>query len=176
MSSSLQDQLLSLEDIITPQGVSLWPLAIAWWLLIVASIVVVVGLIIFYRRYKKKWGYRQEALGLLKAYRSNPENSNIAIQYLECLKRTAITAYPNQDIDSLYGETWLSFLNQQTPKPLFNQEIEKFICNAQYKKKFTIENEHLYKAIEGWIKYHSTNHQAKSRQIKARQSFKGDNS
>ena len=169
MSSSLENQLLSLEDIITPEGVSLWPLTIAWWLLIVVSIVAVVGLIIFYRRYQKKWGYRQEALNLLKAHKNNLNNSDIAIKYLECLKRTAISAYPNQDIDSLYGDAWLSFLNRQTPKPLFNSELADFIRQAQYKKIFNLENEHLYKAIERWIKQHSINYPAKDHK-----SIKGD--
>ncbi len=169
MSSSLQNQLLSLEDIITPQGVSLWPLTIAWWLLIVMCIVVVFALIVFYRRHQKKWAYRQEALSLLKAYKKNNNNTDIAIKYLECLKRTAISAYPNQDIDSLYGDAWLNFLNQQTPKPLFNGELADFILHAQYKKKVTVENEYLCKAVECWIKYHSINYPANNPQA-----IKGD--
>jgi hypothetical protein len=94
---------------------------------------------------------------------------DIAIKYLECLKRTAITAYPNQDIDSLHGKAWLKFLNQQTPKPYFEDELEIFICTNQYKKTFNLKNETLYNAVEAWIKHHSINYPAKYHQ-----SIKGD--
>jgi hypothetical protein len=160
----LQSKLLSSEDIITPQGVSLWPLAFGWWALILVSILAIVAVIIFYRQYKKKWAYRREALALLNKYRKSSSTSDIAIKYLECLKRVAITAYPNKNIDSLHGEAWLIFLNQQTPKPLFNGELETFILTSQYKKIFTLQNENLYTAVESWIKKHSKIYPAKYNQ------------
>jgi hypothetical protein len=161
MSGSLQNQLLALEDIITPQGVSLWPFAIGWWIFIIIICITVIFSIIFYRRYTKKWGYRREALALLKEYKKDSSDTDTAIKYLECLKRTAISAYPNKAIDSLYGRAWFNFLNQQTPKPLFESELENFICATQYQKTFNLKNDKLYIAIEAWIKQHSIHYSTK---------------
>jgi hypothetical protein len=164
MSSSLQNQLLALEDIITPQGVSLWPFAIGWWISIIMIFITTVIVIIFYRHYKKKWGYRLEALALLKEYKQSTNNTDIAIKYLECLKRTAISAYPNNAIDSLYGSAWFNFLNEQTPKPLFEPELEKFICATQYQKTVDLKNDKLCMAIEAWIKQHSVHYSTRPSQ------------
>lgn len=169
MPGSLTEQLQNLEDIITPQSVSLWPLAIGWWVVIVVSVITIIALVIFYRRHQKKWAYRREALTLLKNYAAqsalDPDNkqteSAAAINYLECLKRTAISAYPNEHIDALYGESWLNFLNQKTPTPLFKNTLGHFICHAQYQRAFDINNKDLYQAIESWIKKHSTNYSHK---------------
>jgi hypothetical protein len=164
MSSSLQNQLLALEDIITPQGVSSWPPAPGWWISIVIVLVIALVLAIFYRRYQKKWGYRREALALLEEYKKSPNTTETAIKYLECLKRTAMSAYPNKAIDSLYGSAWFTFLNQQTPEPLFEAELESIICTTQYQKAFHLLDDKLYKAIEMWIKLHSVHYSTKNHQ------------
>jgi hypothetical protein len=158
MSSSQQNQLLALADIITPQGVSWWPLAMGWWISIVIIFITTLVLLATYRRHQKKWGYRREALTLLRRYKRDSKATDTAVRYLECLKRSAISAYPNSDVDALYGKAWLHFLNRQTPKPLFGEELEKFICTSQYQKTYVFKDDNLYLAVEAWIKQHSVHY------------------
>jgi len=172
MPNPLANQTLPLEDIIVPNSVSLWPLAFGWWLLLALIIACFIGAFFVYKRYQKKWRYRKEALNLLKGYQSSLQNTqsaladkDIIIKYIECLKRTAISAYPTQSVQALYGREWIAFLNQQTPSPLFKDELATFICESQYKEAITINKHDVYFAVETWIKKHSTQIKAKPTKI-----------
>ena len=156
MAGTFQHQTLPLADIIVPKGVSIWPLALGWWLVLAMLIAIVIGLLITYKQYRKKWGYRREALRLLKNYQQTLQDQSIAIKYLECLKRTAISAYPTQNIQALHGQAWVDFLNMQTPTPLFNEQLAHFICNIQYQQIICVDKNLLHTAVIGWIKKHYT--------------------
>ena len=172
MSNALANQILPLEDIIVPNSVSIWPLAFGWWLLLAIIITFFIGIFFVYKNYQKKWNYRKEALRLLKEYSSSLHytqdalaDKEIVAKYLECLKRTAMSAYPTYDIQALYGRGWIDFLNQQTPSPLFKGELADFIYESQYKKTTNINHQELYFAVENWIKKHTTQVKANLTQI-----------
>ncbi len=161
MAEPLGKTSLPIEDIITPESVDFWPLAIGWWLLLILSFIVMVGLFLIYKKHKKKWGYRKQALYLLeqtfkkwKAKKSS--NEDTCHELLTLLKRTAITAYPDQSISSLHGEAWLDLLNSQTPSPLFDKAMRNVIRTQQYQKKVNVDINTLKNICEQWIKQHKS--------------------
>ena len=60
-----QQTALPIEDIHLPTDVSPWPPAIGWWLLVLIAALLVWGTRVAFKKYRKKWGYRREALRLL---------------------------------------------------------------------------------------------------------------
>jgi hypothetical protein len=166
---------LPLADIHLPAGVSSWPPAIGWWLLLALVIALVAGAVIIIKKHRKKWGYRKTALRLLKQThkvvtdtlsssepalaQGLPQTS--AQQLLALLKRTAITAYPNSNAKTLFGQAWVDFLNQQTPKAVFTGKLAELLLSQQYQSHTAegISNsdlQTLYMACQYWISKHAT--------------------
>ncbi len=161
MADPLSNTALPIEDIITPESVDVWPLAIGWWLLLALSIALIIGFFITRQKYKKKWEYRKQALALLekgfKEWEVKKSTTEETCQnLLTLLKRTAMTAYPDQNISSLHGEAWLTFLNSRTPSPLFNKALQDIICTQQYQRQITADISLLKSTCEQWIKQHSS--------------------
>ncbi|MGS2716640.1 DUF4381 domain-containing protein [Eionea flava] len=166
---------LPLADIHTPEHVSAWPPAIGWWLLLALLITLLIATIIGVKRYQKKWGYRRAALALLnthyqqwqKATQTSQENNEdinhtCATALNEILKRTVRTAY-GSDKAALYGDAWVSFLNQQTQKDYIQGDIAVWIKEQQYRPQptttadnHTINIPDFYKACACWVKHHNS--------------------
>ena len=97
--------LTNLRDIVPPDAPPLWPLATEAWLLllILASIA---AIFIYQRRQaKKRDAYRRAGLALLDGVSTVHDVSVV-------LKRVALAAYPREQVASLYGEDWSTFLCQ----------------------------------------------------------------
>ena len=95
----------NLRDIVPPDAPPLWPLATEAWLLllILASIA---AILIFQRRQAtKRDAYRRAGLALLDGVSTVHDVSVV-------LKRVALAAYPREQVASLYGEDWATFLRQ----------------------------------------------------------------
>lgn len=171
MNTQNSHTTLPIEDIHLPEAVSAWPPAIGWWLLAILLIIVAIGLYLGIKWYKKKWGYRNAALRLLNQYykewKDNPNSISTlhqAQQMATILKRTAMSAYPHQNTSTLYGEDWITFLNQQTPTVQFEGTLAEFLSVQQYQVKPSNSTESiplssLHSACKYWIKKHTTTYQ-----------------
>ena len=92
------------------------------------------------------------------------DHQTIAIivqEMLSIIKRTAITAYPSHDVASLYGDSWITFLNQHTHQDYFTQALAQLITDQQYQADTqrpineTLKLLHaLHNAGAQWIKKH----------------------
>jgi hypothetical protein len=155
---------LPIADIHIPNGVSAWPPAIGWWLLALLILLGITGMVMGYKKYRKKWGYRNAALTLLASHKDNHIDNTHAV--INILKRTAMTAYPEQNIRSLHGDAWITCLNQQTKERLFTGDIAAFLVLAQYQhtdNMHTVDHPTLYKACQRWIKTHHTHYHTEER-------------
>ena len=96
--------LSNLRDIFEPTDVPWWPLAPGWWILaagiVAAGAIAATAMVAHHRRN----AYRREALRVLKD--SDPSGISVL------LKRTALAAWPREEVASLTGEAWLAFLDR----------------------------------------------------------------
>jgi len=160
-----------------------WPLAPGWK--------AVIGILLFglalslWRLGRGLWKnrYRFYALGLIR--RANMKGRAVeALPFI--LKRTALHAYPRQDVASLSGESWLAFLDACLPerqkrfsilplyinfyryKPGFQSEIGRFLLAIAYQppgqwQADTHKAQNLLALARYWIKTHKTCPSQKSR-------------
>lgn len=108
--------LRSLHDIAVPAPVSWLPQTWGWAVLAALLIVaLVVALLVWLRRYRRN-AYRREALRLLDGIEAdirNPANREKGVHELtELLKRTALAAWPREDVASLTGQAWIKRLGK----------------------------------------------------------------
>ncbi|MGO7153335.1 DUF4381 domain-containing protein [Rhizobium leguminosarum] len=107
--------LRSLHDIVVPAPVSWWPQTWGW--AVVAALLVFAALLVTLRRIKRYRAnaYRREALTLLEGVADklrHPATRPDAIRELaEVLKRTALAAWPRDEVASLSGDGWVRFLD-----------------------------------------------------------------
>lgn len=108
------DPLAQLKDIHVPSTVNTWPLDWGWWCLGAMCLLLVIAVIVIAVRKYKYNQPRREAKALLKAL--SPSLPNWPMEINIVLKRTALSYYSSQDVASLYGNNWVSFLLDSVPK------------------------------------------------------------
>lgn len=138
----MDKEMLSLDnlyDIVIPDGPAWWPLAPGAWVLILLGVFLL--LVIGYRLYLL-WDrnrYRRAGLHLLDDAATEYEVSVI-------LKRVALAAYPREQVASLYGAEWLTFLHQTCPRAGFPEDF-----GGHQSRKVSRD---LIDSAAGWIKHH----------------------
>ena len=99
--------LQNLHDIVELPSVPLWPPAIGGYiilsLILAVALLFVVHALIRFRRD----AYRRSAIAALAAL---PADENALPQIASLLKRTALVAYPREQVASLTGDEWLQWL------------------------------------------------------------------
>ena len=153
------DKSLELNDIITPDTISLWPPAIGWWLLLLLVTTGIIGSIVLWKRYQKKWGYRRQSLKLLASYiehyKTDQNGENSTAKLLETIKRTSITIYGSKSGASLAPEKFLTHLNSsEDSQASFSQNTIDTIEEALYKKSHDFDVMNFYQECCHWVKYH----------------------
>ena len=141
-----ENPLDQLRDIHLPDQVDQFPSAPGWWLLL-TIVLIAIGYLI-YRRYQY-----QKAIQLLKPARtelselralSPDEIGAHSIATLSALlKRICLVYFPQLEIASLSGQSWLNFLNQQealnnTEMVYFSPQNIQLFCEIPYQKNPTI--------------------------------------
>ncbi|MCH4821751.1 DUF4381 domain-containing protein [Gramella lutea] len=124
---------------------------IGWKILgIVILVSILIILLLWIRNYIKN-RYRREALQELNIINTNEINETFRI-----LKNTAIKAYGREKVGNLYGNKWLSFL-EETGKEVKMLEFENAIFNSIYRDKKIDQN--IYSRItensKKWIRTHA---------------------
>ena len=100
--------LQNLHDIIMPQPAPWWPPAPGWY--VVLSLLIIFLLLLIIRgilRYRKK-AYRRVALAALDKTSEGPEKLAFIAALL---KRTALAAYPREQVASMAGKAWVRWLS-----------------------------------------------------------------
>ena len=163
MKSSDPASLQNLNDIVMPAATGWWPLANGWYFLIG---LLLVALVWFGYRSRRTWlsnRYRRAALQelqLLTEDVTGVENRMTGLRQLPVLlKRTALSAYPRNDVASLSGENWHQFLNSTAKGPLFTEELFVTLDDLSYTRVELSDNDSrdvsaLISASKQWIKHH----------------------
>lgn len=109
---NLVELLDLLEPVPEPVRVTMVPQTSGWVVLGLAVVLLLGwGAVTLLRRYRSN-AYRRAAVGELNMLSRDGENpAHIAV----LLKRTALAAYPRQQVASLHGDNWLRFLDAHFP-------------------------------------------------------------
>jgi len=154
-----------LHDIVVPAPIPGWPPAPGWYWLLGFILIVVVALVV---RGIIRWQhnrYRREALAELHHLGSDlklPEQRAPALLALAgLLKRTALTAFPREQVATLTGTPWFEFLDRTGRGTTFRDGLGAVLENALYDPRTVagLEEptlEKLTSAVRQWIQHHSS--------------------
>lgn len=92
--------------------------------------------------------YRRAALAELR------QSEGDAAQIAAILRRTALAAYPREEVAALTGEHWLEFLNQHYPGNAFEGEVGRELLHSPYRKTTSHKSDALVQATQDWIRHH----------------------
>jgi Domain of unknown function (DUF4381) len=105
--------LSKLHDFYQPPPPAWTPQTVGWYVLFAIIAVALIGCVIYWVHRYIADRYRREALRELDA--ASPE------QFSALLKRTALAAWPREQVASLSGDAWLKFLQQTSPSHAFEK-------------------------------------------------------
>src|SRR5262245_21374772 len=154
-----------LHDVVTPSPVPWWPPAPAWyWLLAFVALLATVLAVKGFLRWQHN-RYRREALTLWRedsALLGDVKTRGQAIVRLsELLKRTALSAFPRDEVASLTGPAWFSFLERTASKADFNSSNGQLLQEAAYDSRVAaavdeVQAQNIADSVRHWIRYHTT--------------------
>ena len=157
---TLPELLAGIKDIAEPEPVSYLPQTAAWYILGIAIAALLLftlwRLILRYRANR----YRREALAVLaNLERQANADEDQAVQRAALLRRTALTAYAQQETASLHGEAWLSFLDDRYGGDGFSVGPGRIIVRAPYSHDSVFSDADraaLIREVRAWIRRHET--------------------
>lgn len=151
------DPVAGLIDVPLPHEVSLlpqtWASRTAVVVLFVAAVVSIYRLI----RSHRKNRYRREALAELKRLTGTSLTSGELFARLSMLvRRTALAAFPREQVASLTGPAWLSFLDRTSGSSRFSSGIGQLLASAPYQREPAGDPElrALTALVRQWIRGH----------------------
>jgi hypothetical protein len=164
MQESDPASLDNLHDIVAMPPVSWWPLAPGWYALaLLILLIAVLGGWRWFRR-RRLNAYRRVALIELEALSRRTGSAHerkAALRKLpEILKRTALAAWPREEVAELTGKKWLAFLDRTAGTNAFSQGEGRILPELAYggSKFFQAltdeEVRTLTRLAERWIREH----------------------
>jgi len=152
-----------LHDIVAPPPVRLWPPAPAWyWVFGCLLVLVLVLVLALFLRWQ--WNrYRREALTIWRDEFRRLDDPNCRgsalVRLAELLKRTALSAFPREQVAGLTGTAWFTFLDQTTPKAAFDSGDGKLLEEVAYDSRAAAtinagRAHRLASLVHHWIRHH----------------------
>lgn len=154
-----------LHDVVAPPPVPWWPPAPGWlWVLAFVGFLILVAVVRGFLIWQRN-RYRREALAELRRTETllqNPASRTAAVTGLaELIKRTALTAFPREQVAALNGNAWLQFLDRTGQTTAFSQGsggwLERIAYDPRLANNLDENQTHELAAIVGqWIRHHRT--------------------
>jgi Domain of unknown function (DUF4381) len=142
-----------------------WPPAPGW--VVVAGIMCVLAVWMAWRAWRR-WqaaAYRRAALAewqQLKTQATDPHQREVALQRLpELIKRTALAAFPREEVAPLSSLAWLRFLDRTGRTDAFTHGRGQLLPELSYNPHAASQLdsstvEELFAIVRRWIRGHST--------------------
>jgi hypothetical protein len=132
-----------------PERIDMTPQTPGWIILAIALVLLLGwGFALILRRYRSN-AYRRAALAEL-TYLSRTGNDPAEIAVL--LKRTALAAFPRDQVASLHGESWLTFLDAHFPGEGFCHGAGRVLATAPWRP--AAADPALSALARDWIRRH----------------------
>ncbi len=165
MNTGQQDptSLANLHDIVVPDPAPFWPPAAGWYLLGTLLVIALGWLIV---QSVKRWfrnQYRRVAMNHLHRLRQSTLASNqpstLVSAINQILKRTALAAWPREQVAALSGESWWNFLQRtggmRSLTPEQKGTLENIAFSSTRSGELSSENlNQLFELAEHWIRTH----------------------
>jgi hypothetical protein len=151
---NLPELLDLMHGLVMPDPVSLMPVTPAWLILggwLLAVLIIALRYLISLRQLNR---YRREALVILKTIESDSELSPVesAQRIAALIKRTALAAYPRQQVASLSGNAWAQFLTESARNDQQVADAAKMLAAAAYRP--DADGRKLTVPARRWIRLH----------------------
>ena len=154
-----------LHDIVVPASVPWWPPAPGWYWVLGFVLVLALWLLgkSFIRWQRNR--YRREAraeLARQEIMLRDPACRAAALTAVaELLKRTALTAFPREEVATLTGSAWLEFLNRTGRTIAFTEGNGAVLEYAAYDPRTVAALEEsklneIVSLVRGWIAHHDS--------------------
>ncbi|WP_170399110.1 DUF4381 domain-containing protein [Ruegeria arenilitoris] len=143
---SLVELLDMLEPAPTPAPVPMTPQTWGWAVLALLLVAAIACAVHLYRRHRKSNAYRRTALADLQA-----ADSDVA-RIAEVLRRTALAAFPRDQVAGLHGPEWITFLKQSADKISISSADAQALVDAPYRP--SLPNPNVAKFARDWIRTH----------------------
>jgi hypothetical protein len=163
MNSPNPASLQNLNDIVLPEAVGWWPLAVGWYFLFGFLLIIFAWFTYISVRRWINNRYRRAALQQLQLLaediRSTDKRDTGLRQIPVLLKRTALSVYPRGQLASLTGKNWHDFLNSKVSKPSFPEATADLLDVISYSsgdlsEVTTQDADDLLSASRHWLKHH----------------------
>ena len=148
-------QLLNLmHGLVMPEAVPWLPQSPGWWIVLgwLLAVLFLAAWQVVKRRRRNR--YRREALAELRAIEaeSGIDTARSAQRIAAVLKRTALVAYPRQDVAGLYGAEWARFLTESAGNDRQIAEASDDLAAAAYRP--GVDPSALGRPARRWIRRH----------------------
>jgi len=147
--------LAKLNDIVLAPAPSWWSPAPGWYVLLLVFVLLLIGAA--YRLWRDYYNNRYRRAALLELAALEAEQGGQHCERLpELLKRTALHAYPREEIAMLSGESWRAFLDRHCTSRPFHSEAGELLDRLAYQpaSQDAMNLQPLVEAIRTWIKQH----------------------
>jgi hypothetical protein len=152
------DPVVGLIDIPLPREVGLWPQTWEARLASVLLLLAVVAVLWKFVRHRRSNRYRREALAELETFRqsSSANRSNKLARLSVLVRRTALAAFPREQVASLSGPAWLAFLDRSFGGHEFSNGVGRLLAGGPYREIAPDEAElrSLLSLVRRWIRGH----------------------
>lgn len=151
---NLSELISLMHDLAMPEPVPWIPATPGWWILfswLIGTVLVATAAVVKRRRLNR---YRREALAELTAIENESESSpgETAQRIAVLLKRTALVAYPRDQVASLFGADWARFLKDSTNNDRHIVAAADKLAVAAYQS--DCDSKMLCKPARRWIRLH----------------------
>lgn len=155
-------------EVVSPQAISWLPQTVGWWWL---GAILLAALIRYGWKRLRHWyrnRYRREAAARLQQLANThdrgvvDEQGTLISQVNRLLKLTALAAFTREQVASLSGTDWVSFLNNQCAAPPFSGEQGQLLALGAYSLQTldTDTRQQLIAASLIWVREHRNKYHA----------------
>ena len=156
--SMTADPVAGLIDIPLPREVGLWPQTWEARLATVLLLMVLVASVWRFAHYRRVNRYRREALAELNAVRrsSAADRSDLLARLSVLVRRTALAAFPREQVAPLTGPAWLAFLDRSYGGQEFSNGVGRLLVSGPYRQipPDDAELQSLVALVRRWIRGH----------------------
>jgi Ca-activated chloride channel family protein len=151
----VDEPVAGLIDIPLPPEVGLWPQTWPARIAIVALLAAVAVTVWRFARHRYVNRYRREALGELTRI-ERADTAELPVQLALLLRRTALAAFPREQVAPLAGSAWLAFLDRTGGGTEFSRGTGRWLASAPYARVAPsgAQQSALIALVRRWIRKH----------------------